>query len=51
MAFLTACACVCGDGDGALSTTANIISIVTFAYVLFVGGPYQLAGTNARTLV
>ncbi|KAJ8108613.1 hypothetical protein OPT61_g8053 [Boeremia exigua] len=37
------CVCTSSDGDSALSTTANVISILTFAYVLIIGGLYQVA--------
>ncbi|KAF2629407.1 hypothetical protein BU25DRAFT_420255 [Macroventuria anomochaeta] len=43
MSTSTAGACSCAGGDSALSTTANIISILIFAYVLLVGGLYQFA--------
>jgi hypothetical protein len=33
----------CNCGDSALSTIANILSILTFAYVLLVGSLYQYA--------
>ena len=36
-------ACVCNSSYSALSTTANVISIITFAYVLLLGILYQIA--------
>ena len=35
--------CVCDSSDSTLSTTANVISIITFAYLLLLGLFYQLA--------
>lgn len=35
--------CICDPSDSALSTTANIISLITFVYVLLIGLLYQVA--------
>lgn len=52
MASPTVYACSCSDGgDDALSTTANVLSILTFAYILIIGSLYQLRYINVREVI
>ena len=48
MASTTPCTCTCETTDSALSITANIISVITLAYVLLVSIGYRVAVHQRR---
>lgn len=50
MSTPTTCACTCDNSESALSTTANIISIVTLAYVLLIGVGYRIAAYRTASI-